>query len=141
VTRGVYGLGSVSSISLHSPCAQHGETGGRREGGERVEGRLKGTCVNSDLWSGYMCLIVGVREEGMGHVFHHTQARTGTAGIDATHGTYTCTRRMHSEKRMIPQSHARAGKHKEPETRNTKLLHKPLARVRGQRQEDWFSDV
>ena len=72
MTRGVYGLGSVSSISLHSPCAQHGETGGRREGGERVEGRLKGTCVNSDLWSGYMCLIVGVREEGMGHVFHHT---------------------------------------------------------------------
>ena len=71
--------------------AQHRKRGGRKEGGERVEGRLTGTCVNSDLWPEHMWLIVGVREEGMGHVSHNTQARAGTDGIDATDGTYTHT--------------------------------------------------
>jgi hypothetical protein len=69
-----------------------------------VEGRLTGTCVNSDLWAEHMWLIVGVREEGMEHVSHHKQARAGTDGIEATDGTYT--RRMHSDKKITPQSHA-----------------------------------
>jgi hypothetical protein len=73
------------------PARSTGREAAGRKGGERVEGRLKGTCVDSDLWPEHMWLIVGVREEGMGHVSHNTQARAGTDGIDATDGTYTHT--------------------------------------------------